>query len=204
MWKSGGANNCSITHHMIQTSLKPIRHLMLLSLTMCCSCLAQLSSDNFTNQLARLAQLNNLEIDLGQQLFPPTNTVGFSSFERLVFESIEADRARPHGIAFEQITMVLYCPVTNDCLESSTEMASTDRLLYSQDNIMRTNSSCKIPCNRIRVVDPAAKNFKAEVNILVAVWPLNNQHAIRHFRRSFWFEHQNSSWQRVKQSFERE
>src|SRR6266700_673144 len=129
-----------------------------LHFSMCCSCYSQQSLMTLTNLVLASVQMNNSEIDLGQQLFPITNSDTFSSFEKAVFESVGADVKIPQGMSFQQVTCVFHYPATNDCLESFTEMAHFDRLLYKNGHVTRTNSTCSIPLDRIRLVDSSVKN----------------------------------------------
>lgn len=161
----------------------------LLAVLFHCVAFNAFAEDQISEGLASYAKGINREMDLAEKEFIKTNASGYSVMDTKVCKSLPLNPKVPTLVHYEQISLIVHYPTTNECAGSATEMDLPDDLICKKGSITRTNSTRESPLNYIRIVDPGSKHVMAEVDLLIGMTPEGS--SPMYFRRAFRYSYDN-------------
>ena len=136
----------------------------------------------------------NREVDLARSIFVETN----SEFDERVCALLGVKAEDSVEVRYLQVSFFFFYPNTNDVGPSSTEMDVPHLLVSRHGHLTRSGSATnEAPLNYIRVFDPTKRKATAELQIFVALTPVDHRESPRYLQKSFKFDY-DKGWRHLK------
>jgi len=129
----------------------------------------------------------NREVDFMRSLLQETN----KAFDDKIWRSVKRDVAKPTVVSYQLVSFVFYYPTGVPYAPSATEMAQPDELVFVNDSVHRKATTNEVPANYVRVLDAHRKTIGVQLDLLLAVAPLDKPNDLVSLRRSFRFVYRN-------------